>query len=74
MIQVHDGVTLYFYPTAASRPLHIKIGQTTAQDLNLDLGPPLRVHYKEDERMTIHAATGGVRDDEAGCKSTTFID
>jgi len=60
-------VTLYFYPTATSRPLHIKIGQTTAQDLNLDLGPPLRIHYKEDERMSIHAASRGVeRDDEAG--------
>lgn len=73
MIQVHDGVTLYFYPIAASRPLNIKIGQTTAQDLNLDLGPPLRIHYKEDERMTIHAAARGVRDDETGCKSTTFL-
>ena len=29
--------------------------------LNLDLGPPLRVHYKEDERMTIHAAPEVVR-------------
>jgi len=67
VVKVHDGVTLYFYPTATSRPLNIKIGQTTAQDLNLDLGPPLRIHYKEDGRMTIHAATRGVeRNDEAG--------
>ncbi len=52
--QIHDGVTLYFHPMS-STPLHIRIGQTTAQDLTLDLGPPLRVHYKEDERMKIHA-------------------
>ena len=67
-------MTLYFYPTAASRALNIKIGQTTAQDLNLDLGPPLRIHYKEDERMTIHAAVRNVeRDDETGCKLTMFL-
>ncbi|KDR83647.1 hypothetical protein GALMADRAFT_235961 [Galerina marginata CBS 339.88] len=56
VVKVHDGVKLYFYPTATSSPLHIRIGKTTAQDLTLDLGPPLRVHYKDDERMKIHAA------------------
>ncbi|KAF8812534.1 UPF0183-domain-containing protein [Phlegmacium glaucopus] len=66
VVKVHEGVTLYFYPTAASRPLNIKIGQTTAQDLNLDLGPPLRIHYKEDKRMRIHAARGVERDEETG--------
>ncbi|KAF7332055.1 hypothetical protein MKEN_00086000 [Mycena kentingensis (nom. inval.)] len=52
--KVHHGVTLYFYPSH-STPLHIRIGETTAQDLTVDLGPPNRVHYKDDERMTIHA-------------------
>ncbi|KAG6884947.1 hypothetical protein C0992_005586 [Termitomyces sp. T32_za158] len=52
--QVHRGVTLYFYP-ASARPVHIALGETTAQDLTLDLGPPIRVHHKEDERMSIHA-------------------
>ncbi|KAF8205067.1 hypothetical protein BJ912DRAFT_940171 [Pholiota molesta] len=56
VVKVHDGVTLYFYPTSTSNPLHIRIGETTAQDLALDLGTPLRVHYKDDERMQIHAA------------------
>ncbi|KAG6821619.1 hypothetical protein H0H93_000128 [Arthromyces matolae] len=54
IVKVHRGVTLYFYPTS-SRPIHIRLGETTAQDLTLELGPPLRVHYKEDERMAIHA-------------------
>ncbi|GLB33908.1 putative uncharacterised protein family (UPF0183) protein [Lyophyllum shimeji] len=54
VVKVHDGVTLYFYPSS-SRPVHIRLGQTTAQDLTLDLGPPLRVHHKEDERMSIHS-------------------
>ncbi|KAF9485265.1 UPF0183-domain-containing protein [Pholiota conissans] len=56
VIKVHDGVALYFYPKIDSNPLHIRIGETTSQDLTLDLGPPLRVHYKDDERMQIHAA------------------
>ncbi|TFK43453.1 hypothetical protein BDQ12DRAFT_675011 [Crucibulum laeve] len=57
VVKVHDGVTLYLYPTATSQPLHIKIGETTAQDLTVELGPPLRVHYKEDERMKIHSTS-----------------
>lgn len=36
-------------------PLHVRLGETRAQDLTLDLGPPLRVHYCDDERMRIHA-------------------
>ncbi|KAI0702874.1 UPF0183-domain-containing protein [Cytidiella melzeri] len=51
-IKVHEGVDLYFY--GAEGPICVRIGVTTAQDLTLDLGPPLRVHYREDDRMTIH--------------------
>ncbi|KAF8897631.1 hypothetical protein BD779DRAFT_1465771 [Infundibulicybe gibba] len=56
ILKVHDGIILYFYPPS-SQPIHIRIGETTAQDLNLDLGPPLRVHYKDDERMIIHSTS-----------------
>ncbi|KAG5648974.1 hypothetical protein DXG03_000323 [Asterophora parasitica] len=57
VVKVHDGVALYFYGAAgaSAKPVHIRLGETTAQDLTVDLGPPLRVHYKEDERMSIHA-------------------
>jgi len=54
IVKVHEGITLYFHPPRM-KPVHIRLGETTAQDLNLDLGPPIRVHYKEDERMTIHS-------------------
>nr|GAT59908.1 predicted protein [Mycena chlorophos]GAT59909.1 predicted protein [Mycena chlorophos] len=55
--KVHEGVALYFYPSDTP-PLHIKLGQTTAQDLTLDLGTPNRVHYQDDVRMTeIHGST-----------------
>jgi Uncharacterised protein family (UPF0183) len=49
-------VTLQFYPSS-NPPIHIRLGETTAQDLMVDLGPPLRTHYKEDERMTIHSTS-----------------
>ncbi|KAK7470533.1 hypothetical protein VKT23_001958 [Stygiomarasmius scandens] len=56
VVKVHDGVTLHFHPSNA-RPIHVRLGVTTAQDLMVDLGAPLRVHYKEDDRMTIHASS-----------------
>ncbi|ESK96066.1 hypothetical protein Moror_7411 [Moniliophthora roreri MCA 2997] len=54
LVKVHDGITLHFHPST-SKPSHIRLGSTTAQDLNVILGPPLRVHYKEDDRMMIHS-------------------
>ncbi|CAK5275623.1 unnamed protein product [Mycena citricolor] len=55
IVKVHEGVTLYFHPTTSSEPIRIRLHESTAQDLMLDLGPPNKVHAKEDERMTIHA-------------------
>ncbi|KAJ3488377.1 hypothetical protein NLI96_g2887 [Meripilus lineatus] len=60
--EVKDGVVLHFYPTS-SEPLHIRIGVTTAQDLTCDLGPPPRINYREDDRMTIHSRAGKLDDD-----------
>ncbi|KDQ64597.1 hypothetical protein JAAARDRAFT_75176 [Jaapia argillacea MUCL 33604] len=65
VVKIHNGVTLDFYPQSHSQPVHIQIGVTTAQDLQLDLGPPLRVHYKEDDRMTIHATAPRNAEDES---------
>lgn len=56
------GVTLHI-----SGPLEIVLGQTTAQDLLLDLGPPLRKFYKEDDRLErMWAAT---ESPEGSCES-----
>ena len=52
--RVHDGVTLRFWPDLQDA-VRVRIGVTTAQDLLLDLGEPLRTFYKEDDRMSIHA-------------------
>lgn len=35
--------------------VRVRIGVTTAQDLACDLGPPIRIHYREDNRMIIHS-------------------
>ncbi|KAI6035155.1 hypothetical protein F5J12DRAFT_791414 [Pisolithus orientalis] len=54
IIKIHHGIVLHFFAPSSS-PLHICLGETTAQDLNIDLGPPSRVYYKEDGRMAIHS-------------------
>ena len=62
-LQVHEGVTLYFYPSDKP-PIHVRLRETTAQDLVVDLGPPLRTHYKEDDRMRIHSSKKTPEEDE----------
>ncbi|KAL0949450.1 hypothetical protein HGRIS_009505 [Hohenbuehelia grisea] len=56
VVKIHDGVTLHFHPPGVE-PIHVSLGKTTAQDLVVDLGSPMRTHYKEDDRMTIHSTT-----------------
>jgi hypothetical protein len=71
--EVRDGVTLHFHPSPAE-PVHIRIGKTTAQDLTVDLGPPLRTHYKEDERMTIHSTSQAANENsDTGCAINSFM-
>lgn len=62
VIKVHQGIDLHFYtPEADAEPIRVQLGVTTAEDLTCDLGPPVLTHYKEDDRMAIHAAA---KDDE----------
>jgi hypothetical protein len=64
--QIHDGVTLHFY--MSPKTIQVRIGETTAQDLILDLGIPPRIHYKDDERMKIHSVNRTASDEnETGC-------
>ncbi|EJD48625.1 UPF0183-domain-containing protein [Auricularia subglabra TFB-10046 SS5] len=64
-IQVHEGLTIQFYPLT-NPPVHVILNKTTAQDLTVDVGTPLRVYYKEDDRMSIHASPRPSPDDETG--------
>ncbi|TFK55961.1 UPF0183-domain-containing protein [Heliocybe sulcata] len=63
IVKVHRGVTLYQHLPSAG-PIQIQLGVTTAQDLTCDLGPPLRTHYKEDDRMSIHSTTRETEEEE----------
>lgn len=63
---MHDGIGLYFHPSTSS-VVYIRLG-TSAEDLNCDLGPPLRVHYKEDDRMNIHASKPADEGEETDCE------
>ncbi|GBE79685.1 hypothetical protein BKA93DRAFT_723292 [Sparassis latifolia] len=62
VVKVHDSVILHFYPSMME-PVRIRLGVSTAQDLTCELGPPIRVHYKEDDRMTIHSRSSSADDD-----------
>ncbi|WVF71511.1 hypothetical protein IAT40_006317 [Kwoniella sp. CBS 6097] len=48
VLQPNLGITLAL---DAEQVIEIIIGQTTSQDLSLDLGPPLRKFWKEDNRL-----------------------
>ncbi|KAJ3521106.1 hypothetical protein NM688_g9064 [Phlebia brevispora] len=54
VVKVHEGILLHFYSSSAE-PVRVRLGETTAQDLTCDLGPPMSVYYREDDRMTIHS-------------------
>ena len=65
---------MYFYPSGTV-PTRVLLGETSAQDLTCDLGPPLRVHYKEDDRMAIHSRR--VTEDEdldADCTFSAIVE
>ena len=47
-------------------PLPIALGETTSQDLLLDLGPPLRKFYKEDNRL--QRMWGMTSNDQGSCE------
>lgn len=51
-------------------PMEIIIGETTSQDLLLDLGAPLRKHWKEDDRMERMWGLAGSKVSENSCASS----
>ncbi|KAF5390628.1 hypothetical protein D9757_002703 [Collybiopsis confluens] len=65
IVKIHEGVTLHFYPSTTTT-VHIRLSITTAQDLMVLLGPPIRVHHKEDDRMTIHSSSQPYDETDSG--------
>jgi len=53
---IGEGATLRFFTLSAqSKTIILRLGETRAQDALVELGPPLRIHHKDDDRMAIHA-------------------
>ena len=60
-IQLKKGITVYFFPTSnmTRQSTEILLNVTTPQDLLVEMGPPLRTFYKEDDQMRIHSEENG---------------
>jgi len=56
---IGEGATLRFFTLSQgqSKSIDLRLGETRAQDALVELGPPLRTHHKDDDRMAIHAKT-----------------
>lgn len=52
---MNKGIRIFLYPSSAA-PIFIPLG-ASAEDLECDLGSPLRRFYKEDSRLDIHASS-----------------
>lgn len=50
----HEGVDLYFYPSDSAKRT-LRLGVSTAEDIRHELGDPISIYYKEDDRISIHA-------------------
>ncbi|KAG8817477.1 hypothetical protein FRC18_000494 [Serendipita sp. 400] len=58
VIKVNQGIDMYFYPSSLSpSPRKLLLGQSSAEDIRYELGEPMSVHYKDDDRITIHGAS-----------------
>jgi hypothetical protein len=55
--KLHSGISMRFHSNNSHRPdIQVLLQKTTAQDLLASIGPPLRVHYKDDDRLAIHGS------------------
>ncbi|CAG8518124.1 9392_t:CDS:10 [Paraglomus occultum] len=59
--ELKKGITVYFFPTSnmTRQSTEILLNVTTPQDLLVEIGPPLRIFYKEDDQMKIHSEENG---------------
>ncbi|CAG8627547.1 8467_t:CDS:10, partial [Paraglomus brasilianum] len=59
--ELKKGVTVHFFPTSnmTRQSTEILLNVTTPQDLLVEIGPPLRTFYKEEDQMKIHSEENG---------------
>lgn len=54
ILKPHEGVDLFFFPSDSAKRT-LRLGVSTAEDIRYELGEPMNVYYKEDDRIAIHA-------------------
>ncbi|GJJ07403.1 hypothetical protein Clacol_001605 [Clathrus columnatus] len=60
--EVNKGIKIFLYPSSTA-PIDIQFG-ASAEDLECDLGSPLRKFYKEDNRLDIHVSSASKHHEE----------
>jgi hypothetical protein len=66
--QPHEGVDLYFFPSGSAKRT-LLLGVSTAEDIRYELGEPMNIYYKEDDRISIHAPSN---EDDAALNSCQY--
>jgi hypothetical protein len=71
---VGEGATLRFFALSPVQPklVTLRLGETRSQDALVELGPPLRIHHKDDDRMAIHAKSANSPAELRGCERFTI--
>lgn len=55
LVRIHGGGRLELVRRSSpNNPMHIQLGETTPQDLVMELGPPNAIYRKHDQKMVIH--------------------
>lgn len=47
---------MYFFPSSDASPRSLLLNESTAEDIRYELGEPIGIHYKDDDRMAIHGS------------------
>lgn len=69
LVRIHGGGAIQLFRKWSNSCIWIHLGETTPQELLIELGPPNAIYRKNDKRMTIHNlrnAAGGGDGGEAG--------
>ncbi|PKS08289.1 hypothetical protein jhhlp_005233 [Lomentospora prolificans] len=69
LVRIHGGGKLQLFRKWTNSSIWIHLGETTPQELVIELGPPNAIYRKNDKRMTIHNLRnpgGGADGGEAG--------
>ena len=82
LVKIHGGGKIQLFRKWTNQSFWITLGETTTQDLIIELGPPSAMYRKNDKRMTIHKlrtaagqpeSSDGGRADETDTDQSSFM-